>query len=154
MRPEEREMKALVRSIGIAGAVLLLAGVQNAGAQIIDTVEFTTSFPFTAGNATLPAGSYSIRPDDDNPQILLLTGAHASVLIQAQGTEAAKPSDKTDVVFKRFGDGYLLKNVSVEGSSEGVTIMAAEGEKHAAKHGAKGEQHVAGRKKAAASTSR
>ena len=148
-------MKSSIRSIGMAGVVLLLAGAQNAGAQIVDTVEFTTTFPFTAGNATLPAGSYSIRPDDDNPQILQLTGAHASALIQAQTTEAQKPSDKTDVVFKRFGDGYVLKNVWVEGSNEGATIVAAEGEKHAAKrHGAQGEQHVAGRKKSATPTNR
>ena len=148
-------MKSLVRSIVIAGGVVLLAGVQNAGAQIIDTVEFTTSFPFTAGNAKLPAGTYSIRPDEDNPQILELTGAHTSALIQAQNTDAAKRSDKTDVVFKRFGDGYVLKNIWVEGSNEGVTITAAEGEKHAAKQqGAQGEQHVAGRKKSANSNNR
>jgi hypothetical protein len=147
-------MKSLVRSIGMAGGILLLAGAQNAGAQVIDTVEFTTSFPFTAGNATVPAGSYSLRPDDDNPQIFQLTGAHTSVLVQAQNAEAAKPSSKTDVVFKRFGDGYVLKNVWIEGSNEGVTITTAEGEKHAAKLQAQGEQHVAGRKKAAASANR
>ena len=63
----------------MATAIVLLAGVQHAGAQIVDTVEFTTTFPFTAGTATLPAGSYSIKADDDNPNILLLTGAHTAI---------------------------------------------------------------------------
>jgi hypothetical protein len=148
-------MKSLVRSIGTAGAVLLLAGAQNVGAQIIDTVEFTTLFPFTAGNAKLPAGTYSIRPDEDNPQILELTGAHTAALVEAQSTQAGRPSSKTDVVFKRFGNVYVLKSVWVEGSSEGATIILAEGEKHAARQqGVQGEAHVAGRKKSAASTNR
>jgi len=57
------------------------------------------------------------QADDDNPQILELTGAHTSALIQAQGTEAPKPSDKTDLVFKRFGDRYVLRT-SGRGSNE------------------------------------
>src|ERR1700730_8698243 len=83
-------MKSLVRSIGIAGGILVLAGVQNASAQIADTVEFTTSFPFTVGNATVPAGSYTIRPDAASPAYLLLTGPHASVIFQTQSARAAK----------------------------------------------------------------
>ena len=69
-------MTSLVRSIGIAGGILVLAGVQNASAQITNPIEFTTSFAFTVGNATMPAGAYTIRPDDDNPAILQLTGKH------------------------------------------------------------------------------
>ena len=58
-------MKSLIRSIGIAAGIVLLVGVPHAGAQIVNTVEFTTPFPFTVGAATLPAGSYTIRPDDE-----------------------------------------------------------------------------------------
>ena len=65
-------MRSLIRSIGIVLAVLTFASVQNASAQITGAVEFTTSFPFTVGNTTVPAGNYTIRPDDDNPQILEL----------------------------------------------------------------------------------
>jgi hypothetical protein len=142
----------LVRSFGIAAGILLLGGVHNAGAQIIDAVEFTTTFPFTAGSATLPAGSYSIRPDSDNPEILHVTGADTSALIEALNTEAPTPSAKTDVVFTRDGDGYVLQTIWVEGSREGVTIKTVKGEQHAAKQGgAEGEHHVAGRKASATS---
>ena len=75
-------MKSWVHSIGIAGGILMLVGIQDASAQLLNTVEFTTSFPFTVGNATVPAGSYTIRPDGDNPQVLELTGKNASVLFQ------------------------------------------------------------------------
>src|ERR1700738_2648574 len=127
-RAEEKEMKSLVCSIGVAGGILLLAGVQNVSAQIADTVEFTTSFPFTVGYATVPAGSYTIRPDDDNPGILELTGAHTALLFQAQDAQARETPSKTEVVFKRYGSGYVLKDIWVEGSDAGAGPMAGGGE--------------------------
>jgi hypothetical protein len=51
-------MTSLVRSIGIAAGILVLAGVGTASAQITDPVEFTTTFPFTVGN-TLGTGALS-----------------------------------------------------------------------------------------------
>ena len=100
-------MKALCRSIGIAGGILVLAGAQNAVAQITNSVEFTTSFPFTVGNTTVPAGSYTIRPDDDDPNILALTGARADVLFQTENKVQESLPSKTEVTFNRYGDGYV-----------------------------------------------
>ena len=148
-------MRSLVRSIGIAGGILVLAGVQNASAQIADTVEFTTSFPFTVGYATVPAGSYTIRPDDDNPELLELTGTHTAVLFETQSAEAREMPSKTELVFKRYGSGYVLKDIWVEGSRAGAETMTVESERHLAKHsGAQGEQRVAARRRSAASSSR
>jgi hypothetical protein len=141
-------VKSLVRSVGIAGGILMLAGIQNASAQIFDTVEFTTSFPFTVGYATVPAGSYTIRPDDDNPAILQLVGPGTSVLFQANGVDARETPSTSEVVFKRYGDGYVLKDVWVEGSNIGAEATSVEGERHAAKTGdSQGEQRVAATKK-------
>jgi hypothetical protein len=146
-RLEEREMTSLVRSIGLAVGILVVAGVQNASAQIIYPVEFTTSFAFTVGNATVPAGRYTIRPDDDNPAILELTGAHAGVLFQTQDTEARQTPAKTEVVFKRYGTGYVLKDIFLEGSDTGAESISVEGEKHAAKQrGQEAEEHIAATK--------
>ena len=125
----------MVRSIGIAAGSLLLAGVQNASAQIVYPVEFTTSFPFTVGNASVPAGSYTIRPDDDDPAILELKGAHTFVLFQTENAVARETPAKTEVVFKRYGDGYVLKDIWLAGSNDGAETMSVERERHAAKHG-------------------
>jgi len=122
-------MRSLVRSIGIALGVLIFAGVQNASAQIIDPVEFTTSFPFTVGNTTVPAGSYTIRPDDDNPQIFELMGKDASALFQVQGADVRAIPSKTEVVFSRYGNTYVLKSIWVEGSTSGVETVSGEGER-------------------------
>ena len=132
----------------------MLAGVQNASAQIMDAVDFTTSFPFTVGYATVPAGSYTIRPDEDNPGILYLTGAHESVLFQTTSAQALKTPSKTEVVFKRYGNGLVLKDVWVEGEG-GSESVAAEAELHMAKQGgSEGEQRVAARKKSTTSNAR
>ena len=140
-------MTSLVRSIGIAGGILMLAGVQNASAQIVNPVEFTTSFPFTVGNTNVPAGSYTIRQDDDNPAILELTGGHTSA-VPEDNTQARETPAKTEVVFKRYGDGYVLKDIWLAGSNDGAETIALEGERHAAKHGgANDEQRVTARKK-------
>jgi hypothetical protein len=152
-RPREREMRSLVRSIGLAAGVLVLAGVQNARAQIVDTVEFTTTFPFTVGNATMPAGHYSIRQDDDNGQVLELIGDHSSVLFETISTTAPTPAPKTEVVFQRRGDTYVLKTIWLAGETTGAETMAAEGERHAAKHaGAASQQRVDARKKGRAAS--
>ena len=147
---------SLVRSLGIAAGILVLTGVQNASAQVMDPVEFTTSFPFTVGYATLPAGSYTIRPDDDNAAVFELTGAHESVLFETNNTRARETPKKSEVVFKRYGDGYVLKDIWLESSSEGYETLAAEGERHLTKqHGAAtSEEHIGAQKSSSPSSRR
>jgi hypothetical protein len=140
-------MRLMTRSLSIAGGILLLAGVQNASAQITDPVEFTTSFPFTVGHATVPAGSYTITPDDDNPQYLELRGANTGVFFQTENDEARATPSRTEVVFERYGDEYLLKDIWVAGLNAGAKTITAEPAKHMAKrHHSNGEQRVAARK--------
>ena len=133
-------MKSVSRCIGMAAGIILFAGVQHAGAQIVDPVEFTTTFPFTVGSATMPAGSYTVRPDMDDASILQLTGAHTSVFFETTNVPATRPA-KTEVVFKRYGDTYILKDIYVVGSDIGVESVSAEGERHAAKKSATASEH-------------
>jgi hypothetical protein len=141
-------MTTLVRSIALAGGILLAAGIQDASAQIDYPVEFTTTFPFTVGYATVPAGTYTIKRDDDNPELLELSGGRVGVFFQTNSATAREPFSKTEVVFKRYGDTYVLKDIWVEGSSTGAESVAAEGERHVAKSQESAtEQRVAARKK-------
>ena len=141
-------MSTTVRSIVLMGGIMMLAGMRTVSAQIDYPVEFTTAFPFTVGYATVPAGTYTIRPDDDNPEILELSGGRVAVLFQTNNAEAAAPVAKSEVVFKRYGDTYVLKSVWVDGSNTGAMSVAAEGERHATKNqGAESEQRVAARTK-------
>src|SRR4030081_3918037 len=128
-------MRSVLCSIGFAAGILVLAGVQNASADITETLEFTTSFPFTVGQATVPAGTYTITPTDDNPKFLLLTGGRTSVFFQTNDKEANKPPSRTEVLFNEYDEGYVLKDIWVAGSRSGAESVAAEGELHMAKHG-------------------
>jgi hypothetical protein len=147
-------MKSFIRTIGIAGGLFLIAGIQNASAQVTDPVEFTTTFPFTVGYGTVPAGSYTIRPDDDNPDILELQGPATTVFFQAQNKIARETPNETEVVFKHYGDTYVLKDIWVAGSTTGAETLPAEGERHAAKqYGSATDERVQARKRAQAPTS-
>jgi hypothetical protein len=137
-------MKSFVRSIGIAAGLLLIAGVPQASAQVTGSIQFTTTFPFAVGYATVPAGTYTVRPDDDDQSILWLTGDHVGVLFLTDNIEAGQTPAKSEIVFNRYGNDYVLKDIFMEGSGTGAEAMPAEAERHAAKHGdAKGDYRVA-----------
>jgi hypothetical protein len=129
-------MKHFVRSMTLAAGFLLLAGVQHAHAQVTGAIEFTTAFPFAVGYANVPAGTYTVRPDDDDPAIMTLSGANVAVLFLTDSIEAKQLPEKSEVVFKRYGDGYVLKDIWMQGSSTGAEALASEAEKHMAKGGA------------------
>jgi hypothetical protein len=148
-------MRSFVRSIAITGGILLFGSVPYASAQISERVDFTTSFPFTVGDATVPAGSYTITPDDMAPQLLRLTGAHGSVLFQTQDASAPARPSKTEVVFKRYGGAYVLKSIWIEGSDTGAETLTVQGERHAATGQASaGEQRVPAQRKAVSAANR
>jgi len=137
-----------IRSIVLAAGIVAVVGVHDASAQIETSVEFTTSFPFTVADATLPAGSYTISPaDDEDPQVFRVTGAHASVLFVTESAQANQAPPKTEIEFSRYGDRYVLKNIWVEGSAIGYQAETTLGERHAAKRGASSTpQRVTARK--------
>jgi hypothetical protein len=123
---------------------MTLVAVQVPSAQVTGNVEFTTSFPFVVGNTTVPAGSYTLRADDDNPEIMELRGPQTTVLFEVQPTEALDVAPQTEISFQRYGDTYVLKTVSLEGSAEGAESVTAEAERHQAKNGTPtGEEHIA-----------
>ena len=150
LEERERKMTRTIRSItltALATGILTLAGVQSASAQVDYPLKFTTTFPFTVGYATVPAGTYTITQDDDNPQLLELTGGRVSVFFQTNNADAKAPASKSEIVFKHYGNRYVLKDLWVAGSTSGAESVAAEGERHMAKrYASPGERRVAARK--------
>jgi hypothetical protein len=148
-------MKSVTYRVMLFTAAATLSGAALAHAQVTDPVEFTTSFPFTVGNTTMPAGSYEIRRDTDNGSVYRIESAkkHIGTLFEVEPTSMKTPPAKTEVVFKRYGQGYVLKSVWEEGSSEGVETVVVEAERHHVKNGGTPTEHrVAGHKNAKAST--
>jgi hypothetical protein len=142
-------MKSLFRSSVLAAAVIVLAGAHNAGAQIDNGLEFTTSFPFTVGNTTVPAGSYTITPVDNEEQVFELRGPHESVMFVTESVRPKQGPAKDEVVFNKYGDRYVLKSIFAAGSDTGYGVENALGERHIAKQGgAPSESRLAARKAA------
>ena len=138
----------LSRSVVIACALLVLVGIRSACAQIDLPIEFTTTFPFAVGNTTLPAGTDTVRADDEDPQVLEVSGPHAAVFFNTESAQPRQAPSRTELVFNRYGDGYVLKNVWVEGSEIGYQTQPSLREQRLAKNGSPSEQHVIGEKKA------
>jgi hypothetical protein len=144
-----KSVKSVTHRIMLFTAAATVSGAAVAHAQVTDPVEFTTQFAFTVGNTTMPPGSYEIRRDTDNGTVYRIESAkkHIGTLFEVEPTSMNKPPAKTEVVFKRYGSGYVLKSVWEEGSSEGVQTVMVEAERHHVKNGGTPtEHHVAARK--------
>jgi hypothetical protein len=115
-----KKISKLVVGMGL----LSLLSVMPLAAQIVDGVEFTTSFPFYAGNAKMPAGSYKITQSDMDESILQIQsndGVH-SALVEFIPTHSAQPHPHSDVTFHKYGDTEYLNRIWVEGQQYGMKV--------------------------------
>jgi hypothetical protein len=137
-------MKNFCKLAGMAGLMFLSFGL-SAVAQIANGVDFTTSFPFYAGNAKMPAGAYTItQPADEDNTVLLIQskdGSHTAFLDIAP-TQAANPHAQTDISFKKYGTTEYLSQVWVGGQSYGMQILPTKAEQKAASNAAAEEHSV------------
>ena len=126
-----------VARIMVFTAVATVGSVTLANAQVVDPVEFTASFPFSVGNTRMPAGRYEIRRDADDPSLYRIEARDGKVgtFFAVEPASLPKSPDKTEVVFKRYGEGYVLKSVWEAGDADGFQTVLAEPERHHVKHG-------------------
>jgi hypothetical protein len=126
-------MKKLKNISLFAGLLAVLCAIP-ARAQIANQVKFEAPFAFYAGNALMPAGSYTVRPDDTDDDLIVIQSAddsHAAFL-ECMPRSKNTPAKKTEVTFKKYGDSEFLSRVSIEGQ-EGVKVLPSRAQKNAAK---------------------
>ena len=92
-------------------AMVALCAAAPAQAQIAEEITFKTAFPFAVGKTMLPAGSYTIRPMEENPSILEITNRTVAVLVPTDNVVEGQAHAKPEVVFRRQGDHYALSEV-------------------------------------------
>lgn len=114
----------------IFASLLLLLSVCVASAQISSPVIVTMETAFVAGNTTLPAGSYEIRPTDD-PGVVEIQSEKGTpdALIDVEPLDTVTPYKQTDVVFNKYGNHMVLKEVTIAGDLTGITTMTSNMEK-------------------------
>ena len=127
----------------LAAAVLVAATAASANAQVTDRIRFKTNFSFVAGNTTLPAGSYTVTPMDDDPSVLELSNGKVSVLLETQADRPARMPSKTEVTFNKYGNAYVLHEIVDPEAQGGAVILPLHAEKrHQKAHGTPTPQAV------------
>ncbi len=119
-----------MRKMLVFAAVLLLLPVYVASAQITSPVSFTMDTAFVAGNTTLPAGSYEILPMDD-PGLIEIRSQKgpAAAVIEVEPLDTVTPFKQTELVFNKYGNNLVLKEITVAGEMNGVTTITTPLEK-------------------------
>jgi hypothetical protein len=122
-----------VSKLVVRMGLLSLLSVMPLAAQIDNGVDFTTTFPFYAGNAKLPAGSYKITQSDISASILRIQsddGLHAA-FVDIIPTQSAQPHSHSDVTFHKYGDVEYLNRIWVEGQEYGMKVDPTKAEMNA-----------------------
>jgi len=123
-------MKKMGVLVGLTGMMMLLGGLR-ASAQT--TFNFHMSSSFYAGNAKMPAGTYTLRQSDEDANMFTLrngAGTHTVLLEARQSSKASK--GKPEILFNRYGTTDYLEAVETS-TGNSIDIMGGAAEKLAAK---------------------
>jgi hypothetical protein len=126
-------MKKSAVLVALIGTMMLLGG-SPLFAQAI-AYNFHTSSSFYAGNAKLPAGTYTLRQSGDEPSIYELTnsaGSHSVILETRPSSKTSKA--KPEVLFNQYGGIDYLEAVETS-TGNSIDFMPSAAEKQAAKKG-------------------
>jgi hypothetical protein len=134
-------MKTLKQRIVLMSLLSMLFAIP-AMAQITNRVTFDAPSAFYAGNAKMPAGSYTVTQPDPDFNLLLIedaSGSH-SVFVEFQDSSSNTPHDQTDVTFNKYGDVDFLSAIWIEGRKSEMQIVPSKFEQKTAK-AASAEKH-------------
>jgi hypothetical protein len=127
-------MKAVKKLIVLTGLLSVLCAIP-AMAQISTRVTFDAPSAFYAGDAMLPAGSYTVSVPNEGDNFLLIedaSGSH-SIFVEYAVTSSETPHAKSDVTFNKYGKTEFLSQVWVEGHDSGMQVVPSKAEQDAAK---------------------
>jgi hypothetical protein len=123
-----------VSKLVVRMGLLSLLSVMPLAAQIVNGVDFKTSFPFYAGNAKMPAGSYKITQSDEDGTVLQIQSSDGvrSAFVDVIPTQSAQPHRHSDVTFHKYGDTEYLNRIWVAGQEYGMKVDPTKGQMKAA----------------------
>jgi len=101
--------------------ILMLAGLTGlVNAQVIrPRITAQIPFEFVANGKTMPAGECTVTIEGDGPKILWIRSGNKNLAAIPQATQSPNTSEKTVLVFHRYGDRYFLATISLQGASRG-----------------------------------
>lgn len=101
----------ILRSASILSLFFLLAAV-NVNAQTASRLEVNIPFDFSAGKATLKAGSYTIKKISENAIAIRSGDGATTAFVNAPLTiDSHDPLAAERLVFNKYGEHYFLSQV-------------------------------------------
>ena len=111
-------------ALALTGVVL--AGAGSVQAQESETLTATIPFDFKVGQATLPAGQYSLSYDAaESPGVLTVRGkdGHEGAVALTMPVASAHPTKDAKLVFAREGTITVLSEVFVGDDPTGLEVV-------------------------------
>ena len=98
---------------GFIGLSVALTALLPVNAQSDLQLRVTVPFDFIVGDATFPAGDYSLRPHTTAQGVLMLTNwdERRTQVFMARSAERLAWQEKPMLVFYRYGDEYFLRQI-------------------------------------------
>ena len=111
------------KQIYAAVTLLMVIGIWavTAEAQSVNGVSIRANIPFefSVGDKLLPAGEYRIQQVNPSSDVVMLQIANANgearVLVRVRSMRA-RDTNRTELVFNRYGSSYFLSTLAIEGS--------------------------------------
>jgi hypothetical protein len=114
---KERSMKKHAAALLIL-TLVGLTGLVNA--QVVEPrISAQVPFDFMANGKNMPAGECTITVRGDGAKVLWISSGSKSLFAIPNATESLKASEKTVLVFQRYGDRYFLARISRQGEAGG-----------------------------------
>lgn len=128
----------------IAATLMILSAMGFAQTRFTLSQNQTVNVPFSfaAGNRTLPSGTYNVQIDPQNNVVTLRGQNQPSLMVLSNPEELQKPSEKSQLIFQRYGAYYVLKSIRTEASAAGASLVSGTLEKEIA-HNQKAAETVA-----------
>ena len=114
---------------------LLLMAVGSSLGQLSSSgsvVKADVPFAFSAADEQFPAGEYIVSGVGSQGVLAMRGTGKQMKLIATHPAVASGPSEKTKLIFHRYGDRYMLSEIWVEGSSQGRRLPKTKLEKELA----------------------
>src|SRR2546426_3430585 len=138
----EDRMSTSKKYIALMGLLSVLCAIPTM-AQISNKVTFDAPSAFYAGNAKMPAGSYSVTQPNADDNLLLIedsSGSH-SIFVEYVVAPSNTPHAQSDVSFNKYGNVDFLGTIWIQGRNSEMQILPSKAEQNAAK-AANAEKHT------------
>jgi hypothetical protein len=127
-------MKSLKKLIALLGLLSVLCAIPSM-AQITDSVKFEAPSAFYAGNAKMPAGSYTVSQPNADANLLLIEDANGShsAFLEYEVVSSNTSHAQSDVTFNKYGNVDFLSTIWVQGQDSEMQILPSKVEQNATK---------------------